>query len=57
MKISEQDLIHGLWMLENQINSPFELVALWSMFPRETWGTSPSIEDTPDWRSGLEGLV
>lgn len=52
MKISEQDIVHGVWMLDNQIETPADLVALWSLFPRETHGISPSIEDMRDWKLG-----
>lgn len=54
MRILEEDVMHGLWMLSNQISGVDDLVRFWKLFgPSIERG--PSIEEVqPIWHSGLK---
>ena len=57
VKYSDQELGHDIWMLTNQLNSPADLIALWSVFPHEV-RNCPLIEKvTPIWFKGLERYI
>jgi hypothetical protein len=57
LKFSDDSIAHGLWMLENQIHSPFDLISLWTLFPQKI--PSPTIEQLSrkPWYTGLEKLM
>lgn len=40
MKISEEDILHGIWMLEHQIQRPEDLIRFWKLF-------GPAVEEYP----------
>lgn len=44
---------HAVWMLDNQIDSPGELIALWALFPDQI-KVCPSIEVSSPWSKGLQ---
>lgn len=47
---------HALWMLNNQINSAYELIALWVLFPAPDTDV-PAPECTTPWHRGLEVAI
>lgn len=53
MRILEQDVVHGVWMLRHQISTANDLINFWMLFgPSIERG--PSIEQVaPSWHKGL----
>jgi hypothetical protein len=57
MRFSDQDYSHSLWMLANQIDTVFDLVALWLLFPNEVKNCPyPDLTDGV-WFAGLERAI
>lgn len=54
MRFTEQQMVQAQWMLDNQIHSPYELFALWMLFPQST---GPEPEVCTPWFAGLEHEV
>jgi hypothetical protein len=57
LKFSEQEILHDIWMLENQFETAFEFIAFWLLFPTKR-GTGPAIEKvSPNWFEGLREMI
>jgi hypothetical protein len=53
MKLSEQDVIHGIWMLENQLNTASDLARFWMVVGPNPF-RYPFPERKNPWYRGLE---
>jgi hypothetical protein len=57
MRFSDQEITHSMWMLENQIEGVFELIALWLLFPNKR-KIGPEVERFfPIWHEGLKDMI
>ena len=48
MKILEEDVLHGIWMLDNQFDTADDMIAFWRLYGPWT-EKYPSIERMRDW--------